>query len=340
MRLAPLAVLTALLSAGPALAQPTVRVELTPREITVGDPIVATVILDGLDAPLAEAPRFPAWQETWGDAEVREVGEIQTARGPDGRTFYTQTLHLTAFQTGDITLPPLAITLPGAETRRVSTPGDVAFSVRSVLPVPPPAEGDAGEEAGEGATADESLTPRPAAPPRKLGGQQSFWWTTALLTGLCALAALLVVRRREEIFSGTAAKPRLPPIEELRARLATVDPGGAGEPVHTAISLALRTYLGRRLAIRAAEATTSEIQRNLRPTAVPPALGKRAVELLRACDGVKFARLTVAPEVSATRLRQAEGIAEEVETLVRAAEEEAAAAAAEGSAKAGQEAAA
>jgi len=285
---------------------PTVDVEVAPGPHTVGDRIevVLTVSVPGA----ADArPRFPAWGETWGEAEVFAAGPPQRVEAggeaPDApQTLWRQSLVLAAFRPGRIELPPREIAVPLAGeadvpprsesvvpqareagrrgTARVSTPDDLALEIASVLPA---AEGGEGEGA-------EIPPPRPPAPPRELPLGAAFWWTLAAGLGLlAALAGLAAVRRRKAAAAGTPA-PHLPPLAELDRALAAARAAASPAAGLAGVSLALRRFLGRTLGFPAAESTTSEVQRQLLARHLPTGLPRRAVDLLRACDLVKFAR--------------------------------------------------
>ena len=104
----------------------------------------------------------------------------------------------------------------------------------------------------------------------------------------------------------------LPPFEELASELsraASASPGDA----HVRLSWALRRYLGRVLQFPAVYSTTSQIQQQLLSRRLPGPLVRRAVELLRSCDLVKFARGEVGAGQSAERLAAAREIGREVE---------------------------
>jgi hypothetical protein len=257
------------LAALPASAA-TVRVELEPRESTVGDRVQATLVVEGAPGEIAAPPRFPAWEKTWGEAEIVAVQPpVETAGA------YRQQITLAAFRTGEVPLPPVEIALVGGGALR--TPADAALHVRSVLPA---AEGEPG--------------PAPPAPARVLPWGERFWWTLAACLALTLLAtAALLWRRRRETESADSSRPALSPLAELLARLAELETRAGELPLersHTALSLALRRYLGRALDFPAAESTTSEIQRQLRSRHLPGDLAQRSGRLLRDCDGIKFAR--------------------------------------------------
>lgn len=293
-----------LLGAVPCAAQTgaagTLTVALRPTEVTVGDRVEAQVALVWTGPRPAAAPRFPAWQETWGPAEVLAAGEVEAFTDASGRHVYRQNVTLTAFRTGRVELPGVTVAVPlDAETVEIAQDEGAGFEVLSVLPE---------EGAGE-------LAPRDAAPLVAFDAGRRFPATAAALGGLCLLAAWLLARRLARSPS-PAARPRLAPLEELLERLRRLDPA-AGEPAHTGLSLGLRAFLGRRLDLRAVEGTTSEIQRRLRRTEVTPGVAQGTVRLLRACDQVKFARAPVDAARTGDRLREAGALAREIENGLR-----------------------
>jgi hypothetical protein len=269
-RLLAIGALSWLAVVAPPVRAATVRLELEPRESTVGDRVRASLVVESAPGELAAAPRFPAWEKTWGEAEILAVQPPVETAG-----VYRQDLTLAAFRTGEVVLPPVEIALPGGGALR--TPADAALHVRSVLP--------AGEREPK---------PAPPLPARALPWGVRFWWTVAagLALILAAAAALLWRRRRAEAAAGSS-RPALSPLAELLVRLAELESRAGELPLersHTALSLALRRYLGRTLDFPAAESTTSEIQRQLRSRHLPGDLAQRAGRLLRDCDGIKFAR--------------------------------------------------
>lgn len=301
----------------PAEARPGVarlKVELTPEEITVGDRVEAQLTLVWMgEEPTAE-PRFPAWQETWGKAEVLETGEVEAFTDQSARRIYRQKVTLTAFETGDVQLPRVAVAVPLAdETRDVTQDDPVAFTVTSVLPAEAD-EGDGGE-GGDGGEAAE-LAPRDAAPLRSLVADQRFLWTAIALAAACWLLVWRLARKLGVTVAGVAPKPLAPPLDELLERLRQLDPS-AGEPAHTGLSLSLRNFLGRSLGFHAVESTTSEIQRRLRETPLPPTVAQGTVHLLRDCDQVKFARLEVPESTTDDRLYKARELAREIDLGLR-----------------------
>ncbi|HSM50747.1 MAG TPA: hypothetical protein VLA75_05040, partial [Thermoanaerobaculia bacterium] len=201
-----------------ATAAPTVRIEVQPAEITVGDPATAVVMVEGTSAP----PVIGPWQGTWGEAEIREVEPVASA-GPES---WRQTVHLTAFRTGSVVLPPPEVVAGGV--RLAAEPA--TLMVRSVLP-----EGE------------EEPAPRPPAPPVPLPTPAAFWWLLAALLSFAVAAAALLAERERSRRREASPRPAVPPLEELLAALSALPGAAAPEAGHTALSLALRRYLGRAL---------------------------------------------------------------------------------------------
>jgi hypothetical protein len=292
------------LAAQPAVpadqAPPIVQVALTPNEPTVGDRVDATLILRLPATGLIAPPRFPAWGETWGEAEVLGKNAPEKAGERGGIVTWQQRVVLAAFRPGKVELPPVTIAVPLADrTIQAATPPGLAIKVRSVLPSP---------------EQEPRPEPKPALPPRPLPIGEPFWWTLAALSAACLAGALLLWRRgRRALAEEAATRPALPPFDELAVELDRL----AAEPsvlqVHTRLSLALRRYLGRVIPFPAVESTTSEIQRQLLARRVPGPAVRQTVELLRACDMVKFARQEVGEERARERVDAARRIGREFE---------------------------
>ncbi len=296
------------LFAAPLLAQPApVSVSLAPNGPTVGDHIQATITLRARAADLAGEPRFPAWGKKWGEAEIVEAGQPAKVSEQGGIAVYEQRLVLAAFRPGQVPLPPVALAIPTkAGTVQTQTPMGLALAVRSVIP--------ANEKNPE---------PKPPAAMRRLPLGERFWWTVAVLSAVCLAAAWLLWRRRRKAEAAAAAAPLLPPFEELTAELDRLGAEPSMLALHTRLSLALRRYLGRRLPFPAVESTTSEVQRQLLSRRMPGPLVRQVVELLRACDLVKFARQEVAEARARERAEAARQIAGELEAQLAPREPEA-----------------
>jgi hypothetical protein len=251
---------------------------------------------------LAGEPRFPAWQKTWGEAEIVSQGAPEKAAGPPGEAVWRQRIVVAAFRPGRVPLPPVEVALPYRDrTVQARTSPGLAFEVRSVIPAD-----------------QKEPKPKPPAPPLRLPVGNLFMWVVAGLACACALLAYLLFRRRKEVAGQVPAAIALPAFEELLGELDRLgaDPAIPAVQVHTRISQALRRYFGRSLSFPAMESTTTEIQRRLLGRRIPSTLVRRTVELLRACDLVKFARQEVAPERVQERIDTARDLAREYERQI------------------------
>lgn len=309
-RLAVLILFRFLLAASPILAQPSpVTVSLTPNGPTVGDPVWATISLSVPSEELAGDPRFPTWGKTWGEAEVVKAEPPVKLSEHNGVAVWEQRLTLAAFKPGQVALTPVQIAIPRKTgTGVVATPAGLAIAVRSVIP-----------------PNEKNPRPKPAAALRPLPLGERFWWTVAVLSALCLLGAWLLHRqsRRRAAQAGQPV-PVLEPFEELAAELDRLGAEPSMILLHTRLSFALRRYLGRRLPFPAVESTTTDIQRQLLSRRMPGPLVRQTVELLRACDLVKFARQPVGEAQARERAEAARRIAAEFESHLAPREPEAA----------------
>lgn len=288
--------------------RPRAELSLSPSgPVTVGDPVEAVLTVrlpNEPDDPGAE-PRFPLWGRRWGEAEVVEAGEPQRVEH-GGEVSYRQRLVLTAFRPGTVELPPVEVAVPspgdGGRTRALATPAGLAFEVRSVLP-----------------PGDEVPAPMPPAGLRRLPWGAPFWAALAGFGAAALLLSALLLRRRRSATASAATRPAAPPLPELLAELDGAAGLASSLEAHTRLSFALRRYLGRRLPFPALESTTSEVHRRLLSHQIPGPLTRRAVELLRACDLVKFARREDGPERARERVEAAREIGRELEDLFQPA---------------------
>lgn len=332
-----LVTLLASLPASPAVAAargdapaPTLHVEMPPPPETgwtVGDRVPVDLVLTAA-ADLPTPPRFPAWEESWGEAEIAAVGEVEEERvaagTAAGQATYRQRLQLVAFRTGTVPLPTREVAVPaaepGGETRRLRTADDLALEIASVLP-PPPETGEEGEGNPDGAAASAPIPePRPARPPREMPVPQAFWLTALPMAALAAFLAWRLWRRRRRDLDELAGRPDLPPREELARSLDAARTDADPATALARVSLALRRFLGRRLGFPAAESTSREIRRQLRDRHLDATLTRRCDELLAACDLVKFARRPATAGDVERWAGTAEAIADGVERHLRPAE--------------------
>ena len=316
--------LLALWSADSASAQDysgaALGVEITPAEIKVGDPATATLTLVWEGETPSETPRFPTWQETWGEAEVISAGPVENLES-GGRKIYRQQVQITAFKTGTLELPPVKVVVPlGGRSVEAVAKGPARLLIGSVLP---------GEKSPESAELKEKG-------PAGLVETATSWQNFAISSGLLLLALVLVLRQLAKRLAAQGEAPaaardalaELPPHEEFLRRLQAIDPA-LGERAFTSLSFALRQFLGRMLGVKALESTTTEIQRLLR-SLLPLGLAQETVALLRECDRVKFARLEVDTATTSQRLEQGRHLARQVFERLRPNDEDRAGASSQG----------
>jgi len=282
---------------------PSVAVVLEPPTLAVGDPVVATLTLVLAGADAAREAIFPDWSKGWGDAEVLSASAVESSTSPDG-VRWVQRLKLTAFRPGSTALPAVAVRLSGEPERRAATPQNLALQVRSVIPPD-----------------DKERKAAPPSPPRSLAVPRSFWWTLAAGGTLVVLAAIVAWRRqRRRAAEDPLAAPQLSPSAELERALGLL----AVEPPETAfrsLSHALRRYLGRRLAFRALESTTTEVQRRLVAQRFDSALIQRTVRVLRLADQIKFALRPAEETEVAARIAETRELAAAIESHLAPADE-------------------
>jgi len=307
---------------------PLLTVTVAPGRYTVGDRVEAVLTLSAQADGLTGEPRFPDWGAAWGDAEVISAGAVERVEPsasddsgpanepgevPRDRTLFRQRLELAAFRTGEVPLPPVALTVPTAGGELlIRTSEGLALAIDSVLP-------PAGEDGVE-------PEPLPPAPPLPLPLGTRFWWTLAAAVAACGLALLWALMRRRRA-AATAAAPLQPPFEELRAALAAARREESPAAGHAAVSLAFRRYLGGVLHFPAAESSTAEIRREVSGRRLPEGAARRVVALLAGCDLIKFARREATAGQLAERADGALGLAAEIEAHLRPAPVESAGAA-------------
>ncbi|MDA8018577.1 MAG: hypothetical protein MPN21_14145 [Thermoanaerobaculia bacterium] len=299
-----------------------VDVELSTDEITVGDRVEATLTVVWMGGDTAEPARFPTWQETWGRAEVLQSDAVVETDDASGRRIWRQKVTLTAFRPGEVELPSVTVVLPLTDRTVEATTEPTRFTVGSVLPEPAEPTGDP-SQAGQPAQQLQAEIPEPKGPAATVGldrEQQNFFWSAGVLTALLAVCLFWAADAvaKQPAPAGDPARQvdplrLLSPLDELKERLARLDPVSAAEPLHTGLSFAMRTYLGRRLRFRAVESTTTEIQRALRRAALSADVHHRVIRLLRDADAVKFARAEVDRDVAGRRLAEAGDVARQIE---------------------------
>ncbi len=269
-------------SAPAGAAEPRARLEVTPREATVGDPLEATLTVELPTGTRLERRdlgpelgRFHVLAGMWeGPREGPEL-DVWVWRG-----------RIAAYETGALEVPPIelgVVSRAGSSTLRTES---VPVSIRSVLS--PEAE-------AEPKLAD--LKPPVSLPPDYTALRRAL----LVLAGLLGAAGLLWWGGRRLAGRLAAVPPeldpfrRLPPHEWAYAELKRLLEGrrsGSGDvaALFEGLSHVIKMYLGARFRVRLLERTTAEVAPALQQAGVgEPHLGE-VRRLLELCDRVKFAR--------------------------------------------------
>ena len=285
-----LGVLLVMAASGAALAQEAppagleVRVDLEPREATLGDRVRMTVTVTHADTLLITVEP-PAPQQA---LVVVETVPAATASLGDGRLRTEFGFTFAAFELGRLQ--------PGAvRVRWLQEDGSAGSEVASA----PPFE-------VVSALIGDATALRPLKPQATFGDAPAAWLRPAIVAGaaavLAVLAGALVVRRSRraaapptvlepvEVGPETAARRRL---EELAAS-GTLE-AGEFEAFYGTLSLVMRHYLEERFAFRATALTTRELESRMGAEGVERWQSRLAEGLLDRCDAAVYARAAPDP---------------------------------------------
>jgi hypothetical protein len=260
-------------------------VEVTPRQVWVGDPVTIDL---RVHTPNEHVVQFPSEQDL-GDLLVRHVETTGPRPAADGGLDRRQVFTAESLASGVVEVPSLTVkygrkpTEPGSEPsfahELVAKPLEI--EVRSAL-----------------TTQDSVLNPRDITgtllPPRE---PLSAWvWLAiigAMLAGSGAIAALVVWLRRR---ARRPPPPVLPEVWALRAlgELVVADllERGQAREFYYRLSEIVRVYVERKFGLAAPEMTTEEFLVALaRDRGAVPYDADRLRVFLEACDLVKYAAL-------------------------------------------------
>lgn len=267
---------------------PQVTVAASPTVVRLGGTF--TVFLRATyDADVVVNLREPV--ELGGGLEVtRKLSEDQ--RTTDGRTTREWQLAVTAWELGDLQVPPIPVSYTAFGRLGEVRTNALRLRVVGVL----------------GDIADDPK-PRDLAPPGDLTARDWTWlWIGLAVGAVIGLATGLLVwrgrrRRRTVRLVGTAvAAPRHldGPSERALERLLAIERGGQlardaeRKPGYAAMVEVIRDYVGERYRVTTADLTSSELLRRL-ARAVPPAAYAAIADWLEACDLVKYGGFAASP---------------------------------------------
>jgi len=239
--------------------------------ITVGDVIPLTL---HVTHPAGWRVIVPALEKQWGDFEVRSQATTTITVNGDGTETTSQKFEVVRMRPGEVRTP--AFTLSIADDQGNLQNVDVApvsLTVQSVL-----------------VAGDTQL--RDLKPQADLITSQRVVWPLIAVIGLGLVTGIiyLVNRRRHR-----PVIDKRTPRERALATLKTLEAQNpqTSEDVKAAcidIAVCLRDYLASITPIPARDLTTNELARQLKLSGLPTDWSTRAIDVLRVCDSVKFAR--------------------------------------------------
>ena len=257
------------------------------QNITVGDVIPLTL---RVTHPGGWRVIFPTLEEQWGDFEVRSQAAPEIVTNPDGSQTTTQEIKVVHMRPGDVLTPALTLSVANDQGSLSSVEvAPLAVSVGSVL-----IEGDS--------------TLREIKPQAELVSEGRPYWPL-MAAGVLGAAALSLYgirrwRRRRLIDRRTPRQRTLDSLTALSA-LNPQTPAGMAEQC-ALLADCLRDYLAAVTRLPARDLTTRELTRRFKDQDIPTAWSAQVVDVLRVCDGVKFAneeleRATIQAMISTVR---------------------------------------
>jgi len=286
--------------AGPAEAG-RATLEVAPLEATVGERVRATLTLDLPSGTRIEPPAIGAVLGPFAVSGGAWHGPTEEG----GRSRWTWTASLAAYDTGRVEVPSIEVTLAGPSGPSTLRTEPIAVTIRSVLPPEDPQKPDDAQ-----ALAD--LKNVATVPPnyRPLTGALAVVGLLLLLSAV----AWWIQRRYAAKLAAVAAPDdpfhRVPPhvwaYEELQRLLdRRLAEEGQVETFFAELARILKRYLGGRFRVELMERTTSEVVPLLRQAGAPANPAAEARALLDQCDLVKFARISPLPEACRKSVEQA-----------------------------------
>jgi len=247
--------------------------------------------------------------ETLGEFEILDSSPTVRETLSDEKNLVSKAYLLTAFATGELSIPPFEVTYSdanGAEERITSPP--VSIAVTSLIG---------------------SATPqmRDIKPPMSIPFQMTAWlyWVLGAIAVLIIviLAAVFWKRPKQELEA--PAEPIIPAdvwaLGELRKlRLGPLLRDKASKQLSIAVSEIIRTYMERRYGMNAMDMTTEEIMTALEETEIAKEIDAEFGEFFSITDLIKFAKYLPPDGSLIDILDQAEKIVQETKSAKTLAE--------------------
>jgi hypothetical protein len=266
------------------------HVEVSPKEVWVGDPVMVEL---RVETPDEQVVRFPA-AEDFGELEVLNTETTEPRPGVEGGLVWQRTFTVQSYAAGVVEVPPLAIEYGARPTEPDAEPvfdheltiEPMKIEVRSAL--------TSQDSVFEPRDITGTLTP----PPKPL----SAWAWAGIIGGIIVVAALiaaLIIWLRN--VARRPAPPILPEVWALRElsllEAALQAEGWQPREFYYRLSEIVRVYIERKFSLAAPEMTTEEFLGALaHDRGALPYDASRLREFLEACDLVKYAALQVRSE--------------------------------------------
>lgn len=285
-----------------AQSAPRIDARVSADSVKIGERFELRLVAEHRSDTTAVFPAADAGEALFGDLHVVQRGPVRSRRASGARRVDSVAYEVTTFALDSARVPILPVRLVTGTDTTVAGTFPRVVSVRSVV----------GPEAdGLRTPALLAAFPRPA------------WMWMVLVLGGAALAAGLAYvwwRRR----GGDATDPdggddRPTPYRETMDRLQGLErrhPTGrtACKAFYVDLTDTLRSYLTRRMGMRAREQTTPEVLAALRQRPeVQEMVLRRLQTVLEQADLVKFADAEPAPEHSQSLLQDAQGVIDALE---------------------------
>jgi hypothetical protein len=276
-----------------------VSVAADPSRATVGDRITLTIVVDHDDATTVEGAGFGA---DAGEFEIVAVAPPRT-EPHNGVSRTTIAYTLTAFRTGDLTIPPQTIAYRGPDGNGTMTTGPTTVQIVSVL-----APGETDLRPLKPQIDLKEPAPSPVVPALFVAAMAALtafgYFLVRRAVGIHPTAAVVPAPAPEPPSAREMARAALDAI--AGADLASTDPA----EYYAQIAATVRAYLSARFAFPAYAMTRSELERDAAGAHIERWPARLIANLLEQCDAVEFAAFRPAPERRAADLTAAYEIVE------------------------------
>ena len=261
----------------------TLLMDGVPEQITVGDPIQLTLVVEH---PAGYQVLLPQLDTSWGDFIVHSQSPGTTVSNPDGTETTSQVIDVRLFAPGEFTTPPLPVAVSDSQGRLSEvTAAPLTLAITSVL-----VEGD---------TQLRDIKPQADLPYTNLLP----WVIAAGLLSFGIAGIILWRRRRKAKLSLAAIDNRLPhevALDELdRIETLQLPVSGRYKVHYTLVSDCVRVYMGKTYNFPVLERTTGEIRSSLKRTKISRDIANQFISFLDQSDLVKFSKFT--PDVNSAQ---------------------------------------